>query len=284
MWRIKTVFIVLWVIILSGCSKVEEVEIQSSAVQVNTEYVSVEEQTTQNVETESVKPVSEYDDCRAVISPDYILELAEDAAFVPVVDDWTHGPISEWEPPANVEEMSAVTTNVVVGEVLDLTYSDSVITESGNTATTIYSFAVHEVLKGEQIKPETIITVVEFQGYIRRSIKKYSHDVDAVYPVPDDKVYNIDRYAEEPLIAVGDKYVLFIEPYECDYLEGQAYRNQLLYLGKYFENTDGLYEKYIWDCKYEWVQAYFYDIDPVTGEKTLLEPPLTLDEMREKVR
>lgn len=284
MWRIKTVFIVLWVIILSGCSKVEEVEIQSSAVQVNTEYGSVEEQTIQNVETESVKPVSEYKDCRAVINPEYVLELAEDGVIVPKVKGTSLAPIIEWEPPANVMEMSVVSSHVVVGEVIDLTYSDSVITESGNKATTIYSFAVSEVLKGEEIDAETIITVVEFQGYIRRSVKRYSHDSDAVYAVSDGKVYYIETFADEPLIEVGDKYVLFIEPYECDYLDGKAYRNNLMFMGKYTCDEDGLYQKYIWDWDFEWIQAYFYDIDPVTGEKTLLEPPLTLDEIRERIR
>ena len=83
------------------------------------------------------------------------------------------------------------------------------------------------------------------------------------------------------MIEVGDEYVVFLEPYKWEFADGTIYRNELTYQGKYIKNPYGLYEKYIWD--YEWFDHLFYRRNPQTGEKELLEPPMTLEELREAV-
>lgn len=73
-----------------------------------------------------------------------------------------------------------------------------------------------------------------------------------------------------------------MEPYQVPGVEGDLYRNMLLYTGKYIKNEDGLFEKYVID--HFNLEFLYYTVDKETNEGVLKEPALTLDEIREKVK
>lgn len=277
------------IFIAAGGNKLNENTVSENLSPDNIKSVAEAFQNTLLVYGRSNMPYSEYADCRANMKPEYVLNVDETGYFIRKDYGYCDIELHGYIPPANVKEMTDWTTNVVIGEVLDITYSDSVSTGGyNNSAITTYSFAVQDVLKGDEIEPETIITVMEIQGYIRRSVKKYSDDAKIEYPLSDDKVYYVERYATQPLVEKGEQMVLFLEPYECDYMDGRLYTNVLLYSGKYIRNKSGLYETYIYECPdkdCEWKEFYtelYYEPDADGGYR-LKEAPMTLYEIIKKI-
>lgn len=151
----------------------------------------------------------------------------------------------------NVEEIAYAADNIVVGKIVDITYNDD-----NAIAKTFCSFAVSDVLKGEEIDANSIITVMEFQGYCRLSkfIEVYG---DAHFPDYDEETadtsYFVYSVEGEPLVNIGDEYVLFLSRRldansengeKINGMIGNYYITIATFMGRYKLNEEGLYERY----------------------------------------
>ncbi|MCM1468330.1 MAG: hypothetical protein NC086_09290, partial [Alistipes sp.] len=131
-----------------------------------------------------------------------------------------------------------------------------------------YSFAVSEVLYGEEIKPETIITVSCEQGIT--PLKSYREISPSAYPQftgeEADRTYII-RNAGEPFVRNGEEYILFLSG-------GQDNRYYVTagYAGKFKQNEDSLYERTIPEFLTELNSSEAADFGPVS-----------LDELKERI-
>lgn len=191
-----TMFFILG--ILAACSK-SNAEMQNDIKEETDTTVEVGTTTEKTTETEAVKSISEFMDRRAKISGSF--EIPEDAVTIYI------GPmtaeVAQWDSPVTVTEMAELVTNVVAGEVLDITYCDT-----NGTAYTFYSFAVEDVLKGDEIEKESIITVLEYQGYKRMTTLDalgtgYACEEYENYKGDRSKAFTIHNYANEPLVQAG---------------------------------------------------------------------------------
>lgn len=172
---------------------------------------------------------------------------------------------------------------MIVGEIVDIQYNDD-----NAIAKTFCSVAVNEVIKGNDIIENSIISVMELQGYCRLSkfIQVYG---DAHFPNYDEEeaetlcfMYSIEG---EPLVQIGEKYVFFLSPKldkdsedgeELDSIEGNYYITKATFMGRYKLNKEGLYQRY---SPYD---GYYVEFD--NQQRALLEEkPLTLEEIKDTV-
>lgn len=140
-------FIILISVMLSACQPEKPPE-PTSGIPAETTFPTAE--------AAVKKDISEYEDCTAVI-PNSTKNLVENPIFIfsliPDADSNLH---------TSFEELCRNSTGIVRGSVIDRTYQ---LEDADGTIW--YSFAVSEVLYGEEIKPETIITVSCEQGLHR---------------------------------------------------------------------------------------------------------------------
>ncbi len=239
-------------------------------------YQDVETNTTENITVPL--NIAEYEDARADIKSS-ILPSADSK----IIDMGMKNLC--WIPPVTVEESCEYAQNIVVGKVLDITYCDE-----GGEAMTFYSFAVEDVWKGTEIAKESIITVLEFQGYRRLSeVAKlyekqgyknwYSEYSDAEKEIIFEKV----TYVNEPMIQVDDEYILFLgksEDWDVAYIEGSFFTLPAMYAGKYTLNEDGLYTQYISEDD----KVHYGKTDSESGVFTLNESWKNYEEMKNIVK
>ncbi|MDD6572027.1 MAG: hypothetical protein PUF12_06560 [Thermoflexaceae bacterium] len=289
MHRKKVLFIIsiLFVILFLAfyiyeiCTKKNQTE---SIANETTNTASSDETASQPSDTESMnrikeeKSISDYTNCAAQIIDSF--QIAENAEFFPCA-------AATYEfvyYPARIQDIyqCGYIENMVVGEVLDIVYYDK-----ATFPYTIYSFAVTDVLKGMDIEKESIITVVETQGYRRLSRAEEIYAKSGYSPYSQfsaeekEQNYEVFTFAGEPLVAVGDHYVLSLsgKMYNEEIMKGYYFdASKLAFMGKYIENDEGKYERYISEgMRIERVMEYY---DPVTKEQ-YLEGPKTLEELKE---
>lgn len=223
-------------------------------------HVVTEGETTEPEMTRAAKPISEYKDCREVVPNTYVPE-----GDYEICENNIYGCYSEWD--YNVEELCAnfsgnANKSIIVGEVVgDICYggSWSELTPMDGLGVTYYTFAVTEVLHGNLVEAENLITVEEQQGYVK---------------APDrDDLYCYTHCGGSPAVQIGDKYVLFLDmPKTAPDGEGYIY-DGVWFMNKYFLCEDGLYRRYTSE-----LNGFAY-VDKVTGKMVNAEA-LTLDELK----
>ncbi len=175
--------------------------------------------------------------------------------------------------------------NIVLGEVLDVVYYDL-----GEFPRTYYSFAVSDVLKGDDVSQYSIITIAETKGYRRLSradeiYSKYGYTRYGDYSEEErENKYEIFAfYIDEPQVNIGDRYVICLSGKNSEekYVEkGYYYYLMYDYMGKYYENENGMYERFIPEA-IKIINADMYK-DADTGEWTS-EGEISIDKMRENL-
>ena len=275
----KKIFFLIcaWMMFLSACQK-EEIDWNDTKDDLQIIKNSLVTVVAEISKEPPKKDISEYKDCRAVIKSS--IQPAPDEEVIDI-----GGRILCWIPPATVAESCKMAESVVAGVVLDLTYCDE-----GGEAKTFYSFAVTDVWKGSDVEEESIITILECQGYQRLSEvekmyeKQGYHNWFSEYTSEQkERTYQLFTYVHEPLIEVGDEYILFLGEKENwdnkNYVEGDFFMLPAMYAGKYVRNEDGLYEQF-----FEYGDRDYYGkTDEITGEFILFEPWKTFDEMKTAV-
>lgn len=223
--------------LLVGCKQVHEQETM-------TETVTEIETTTEVVKeppTIPEKPVSAYVDNTAKITgtfvPENVKEVQSGTFFTA---DW-----SEWY--TDLNDLCEYVylhegRSIVVGEVVgDISYVGTYEPYSANRTgplygSTLYTFAVKEVLYGDEIEPESKITVFEpMNGYMNHR--------------DEEGVYFYTGFYGNVAVQEGDKYVLFLNkgnpednnPFE---VEGDFYWSFNCNMSKYICCDDGLYRRY----------------------------------------
>lgn len=275
----KKIIFLMWIcmLFLSACQK-EEPDWTNRGSDLQITEIPLKTAATEADKEPPKKDTSEYIDCTAIIKS--FIQPAPDEEVIDV-----GGRILCWIPPTTVVESCAMAENVVAGTVLDLTYCDE-----GGEAKTFYSFAVTDVWKGSDIEEESIITVLEFQGYQRLSEvgklyeKQGYHNWFSKYSSEEkERTYQLFTYVHEPLVQVGDAYILFLGGKENwdneDYIDGDFFMLPAMYAGKYVRNEEGFYEQF-----FEYGDRDYYGkTDETTGNFVLFEPWKTFDEMKSAV-
>lgn len=254
-------FCIISCLLLAGCNKASnltpaEVETWESVTDVQ------EKETT----TEPEKPISEYKDNTAKVSDTFVPEG---------VDTVLNGNLfhPEWvEIYSDLSELCGYAgkksnVSIVMGEVTkDIAYVGQYEEYSENHlgdsyGSTVYTFAVKEVLYGEDVEPESLITVFEpMNGYMKHKDKEGVYYYTAVYG-------NI-------AVEQGDKYVMFLQKgtkQDEEYygIEGDVYYPVGWYMGKYTCCDDGMYRRYS--------PASVDGLYHGEGEKIVFEEPMDIE-------
>lgn len=272
-----TTLLLIYMLIVTACIKKQTGTNENVCGELNeiTEMNKVVEDE-QITEIPVRKEISEYKDCRVNVKS--FIEPEKDAEIIDV-----GGRLLCWIPPTTVAESCELADNIIVGQVLDVTYCD----ENGEPRT-FYSFAVTDVWKGDEIEKESIVTILEYQGYCRLSkvAESYAKQGYQWYTQYSDKEkeskYELFTYVHEPLVQPGDEYILFLgrkESWNEEYVDGEFFTLPAMYAGKYSLNADGYYEQFI---SYP-DRQYYGIINSETDELVLSEPLMTLEEMKEAV-
>lgn len=165
--------------------------------------------------------------------------------------------------------------NIVVGEIVDLIYNDD-----GGIAKTFCSVAVSEVLKGNDIQQNSVITMLEYQGYCRMSkyVEYYGADHFTNYDESvAESTYFVYSIEGEPLIQLGDKFVLFLsDKIEKEGISGCYYGAIGTFMGKYKLNEFGTYARYS-------PEENYYNVVDNMARNVSGEQPMTLEEIRSAI-
>lgn len=122
-------------------------------------------------------------------------------------------------------ELSQVSQLIVIGEVIDIQYTDTNARPS-----TLYDFRISEVLRGNFEKND-VITIEEYGGFVRGSVYKSVYgDLKFGNTLSDDELIQISPLGNAPSPKIGDKYILFLA--ESDIIPG-TYCTFGTYMGKY---------------------------------------------------
>lgn len=228
------IVILLMSLMMAGCKRDMTSDMLYGTEETSTEIIAEIE-----TQMEKKKDISEYEDCTATIKNSF--EVTENANLIPA---WRTGCFSGSYD--TVGDLCKGNENVVVGKIIDLTYIDP-----NGSGLTFYSFAVTEVLNGEEVKEETIITVYDCQGYCRLKTHTDIYGMNGYEdyePELFDSTYLVTTFTE-PLVQIGEEYVLFLGKQKHGWeemgVEGDYYRVAAPYIGKYKLNEDGLYERYL---------------------------------------
>lgn len=265
----KVLLLFIICILLVSCQKNNVSDDNVAISQSATEYV--EENTAAELETIEAelvttarKDISEYEDCTVVIPGGTFKEIAENANLIPDMITACFGYSYD-----TIEELYGHSQYAVRGKIVDLTY-----VEDKQFGVTAYSFAVKEVLSGEGIEPETIVSLIDNQGYVRLTTyrKVMGENLYSQYSGEEaDRTYLV-RTSGEPLVEIGEEYVLFLfgerSIWGGEELEGNFYEIVSPFVGKFKLNEDGLYERSI--PEYE---RHLYK----------LNKPLSLEEIKEQI-
>ncbi len=166
--------------------------------------------------------------------------------------------------------------NVVVGEVMDVQYTDDEAIPR-----TIYAFAVSETLKG-YIKENSLISVSESNGYVRVSAVIDAFGMAPYENITDEEIENgvvLQSLGGAPLPETGEQYIVFLGEQKQEGRISGAYAVIGNFMGKYILDQDtGLYSRF---CPSENPELYTTH-DPVTSA-VIQEEPMSLSEIREKI-
>lgn len=220
------VFAILISITLCACQKNQQQDIP---------LTTTAEPTSTIAETAAPKDISAYEDLTAVI-PDSTKRLVENPIFI-----FSLIPDADSRLGVSQDELYQNSVSVVRGTITDHTYqSEGMIYDS---------FAVSEVLYGERIEPETIITVYCEQGITPLTLYQENHP--GSYPQftkeEADRTYVIQSFGE-PFTEIGEEYILFLSDghdFTTSSITGDWYYVTSGCAGKYKRNEDGLYERTI---------------------------------------
>lgn len=253
----KWLLLIAGTILLTGCNNITKQEItEILEAEVTVEYES--ESVVETVTQVPKKPITEYEDCTAKIKDTFLPEGEYEVQDNNVVGCWVM-----WE--ETVEGLcekyiyspdKAIVAGEVVGDIGYKSLSDT----HQEMGTTYYTFAVTEVLYGDMVKEETLITVRENDGFTKSDTQEgayiYTHSYGA------------------PMAQVGDKYVLFLDGVE-ETAEGTVYPG-VYFMNKYFMCDDGLYRRY----------SAVYDSlvhEDVSTTRYVFEDAMTYEEIRQKI-
>lgn len=260
----KGFVLMLGVLLLTGCKENE----QSSEVSVDV----VNQETTSSFENETVKPISEYQDDTAKVSNTFVpegdYEVKNGNFFLP---EWSR----YYSELSDLCSYAATMGNVdiVVGEVTkDIAYVGQYEEYSENSSgdmsgSTVYTFAVTDVLYGQDIEPESKITVFEpMNGYMKHKDKEGVYYYTALYG--------------NAMVQQGDQYVMFLQKGEemtaAHYgIEGDFYTPVGCHMGKYLCCDDGMYRR----CSLATVDGLYHS----EGEKMLFEEPMEYGTLKAKI-
>ncbi len=220
------VFAIFISITLCACQKNQQQDIP---------LTTTAEPTSTIAETAAPKDISAYEDLTAVI-PDSTKRLVENPIFI-----FSLIPDADSRLGVSQDELYQNSVSVVRGTITDHTYqSEGMIYDS---------FAVSEVLYGERIEPETIITVYCEQGITPLTLYQENHP--GSYPQftkeEADRTYVIQSFGE-PFTEIGEEYILFLSDghdFTTSCITGDWYYVTSGCAGKYKRNEDGLYERTI---------------------------------------
>ena len=235
----KIAVLVLVSLLFSACQKEQIPESTITLPMVN--FNDITDTVSAVKENSAKKDISEYEDCTAVILNNTI-EIAENPIFI-----FTMTPHADAKSGDSIDGLyhDYYSVGVVRGTIIDLTY----LTD-GHYGSTYYSFAVSEVLSGEQIKPETIITIQDEQGIVPLKLYRENVYFNAYPQVTEedvDRTYLIES-ASEPFVEIGEEYVLFLSKFNrstSNNIVGNWYFITYSYGGKFKRTEDGLYERMI---------------------------------------
>lgn len=155
---------------------------------------------------------------------------------------------------ADAAELSAVAEYVVLGEVLNVQYTDD-----GGIPRIHYDFKLNEVLRGN-FKEKDIITVSQFGGYVRGDVfaKVYGDEKFDRRLTSSDLIHYSLNDAPEPM--VGDTYVLFLADDEL--LKG-GFAVYGEFMGKYIVTKNGL-NRYVLESN-----PHIYSFDNQQKQETM---------------
>lgn len=247
------VFVILISIMLSACQKEQQQE---------TTLDTVAETTSAIAETSVQKDISAYEDRTALI-PDSTKDLIANPIFVfSLIPDADSRMVT-------IDELYRSSVSVVRGTITDHTY------QSGGTI--FYSFGVSEVLYGEQIEPETIITVCCEQGITPLTVYKenYPYSYPQFTKEEADRTY-VMQSCGEPYAEIGEEYILFLSDghyFTANDITGNWYYTTYGYAGKFKLNEDGLYERTL----PEFLTEVIYKHETIKADFE----PLGLEELKE---
>lgn len=142
----------------------------------------------------------------------------------------------------NIEDLTDNSYNIIIGKIKNIEYIDE-----RAIARTVCDIEVEEVLAGEDIKDETEIKILEYQGYCRLSkfIEVYGNEHFVNYDTSNaDKEYFKYTADGEPMVVEGERYVYFLSPcLSSNEINGEYYEIIGTFMGKYLIE-DNICERY----------------------------------------
>lgn len=176
----------------------------------------------------------------------------------------------------NLESVYKKATNVVVGTVEEIRYTDE-----DAIPRTIYSLLVSETLKGG-IEPNSKISVSESNGYVKMKtfIDVYG---DAHFPdITQDEIENgvlLQSLGNAPLPETGDEYVIFLGEQKQEGRIAGAYAVIGNFMGKYvLDKSTDLYSRF---CPSE--DSELYTVESPKTRAITKEQPMSLITIKEKL-
>ncbi len=166
--------------------------------------------------------------------------------------------------------------NVVVGEVIDIQYTDDEAIPR-----TIYSFAVAETLKGD-IEENSLISISESNGYVRLSTFIEVFGTAHYEDLTDKEIENgiiLQSLGGTPLPKAGEQYVVFLGEQKQEGRISGAYAVMGNFMGRYVLDQDtNLYSRF---CPNE--DPDLYTIYDSVTRAVIQEEPMSLSEIKEEI-
>lgn len=176
----------------------------------------------------------------------------------------------------NLESVYNRAANVVVGEVMDVRYTDDEAAPR-----TIDTFAVSETLKGDIVE-NSLISISESNGYVRMATVVEVYGVIPYEGITDDEIENgvvLQSLGGAPLPKAGDQCVAFLGEQKQEGRIAGAYAVIGNFMGKYVLDQDtNLYSRFCPSEKPDLYTVY----DPVT-KAAIQEEPMSLSAIREEI-
>ncbi len=176
----------------------------------------------------------------------------------------------------DLESVYNGSVNVVVGEVMDVRYTDD-----ESAPRTLYTFAVSETLKGGIVE-NSLISISESNGYVRLVTVVEAYGVIPYEGITDEEIENgvvLQSLGGAPLPKAGDQCVVFLGEQKQEGRIAGAYAVIGNFMGKYVLDQDtNLYSRF---CPSENPELYSV-YDPVTKAATK-EEPMPLSTIREEI-
>lgn len=236
---------------------------------ISSHNVSFESETTVNDDVANESMVSELKDNTVQFNNSFVIEgktiiqdMAAAADFAVIYPD--------------LESVYNGATNVVVGEVTNIQYTDDEAIPR-----TIYSFAVAETLKGD-IEENSLISISESNGYVRMSTFIETYGTAHFEDITDEEISNgiiLQSLGGAPLPEVGEQYIVFLGEQKQEGRICGAYAVMGNFMGRYVLDQDtNLYSRF---CPNEDPELYTI-YDSVT-RAIVKEEPMSLSEIKEEI-